>query len=244
MAPPRLHLVVPETTSQHAIRCFTAICAAGDVASALAPGELVPALAASAVKHNVALLSADEKHARACDGMEVTTRADYDHARKLLGSDKIIGGLAGILLTFDGLEFVLSRTALLDIFLAFFVVAAVACLVADREWFRNRLARYLEQREISDLAGRFGPALIVRPWRIAAGVCFGLALGSNTASAGLLRLPNDTFITARNAANNADINLIKVDSSNLVSFGANTADFGLGGDITANGHFITSVSIW
>ena len=96
MAPPRLHLVVPETTSQHAIRCFTAICAAGDVASALAPGELVPALAASAVKHNVALLSADEKHARACDGMEVTTRADYDHARKLLGSDKIIGGLAGV----------------------------------------------------------------------------------------------------------------------------------------------------
>jgi len=90
----------------------------------------------------------------------------------------LIGGLAGILLTFDGLEFVMSRTALLDIFVAFFVVAAVACLVADREWFRNRLARYLEQREISDLAGRFGPALIVRPWRIAAGVCFGLALGS------------------------------------------------------------------
>jgi dolichyl-phosphate-mannose-protein mannosyltransferase len=90
----------------------------------------------------------------------------------------LIGGLAGILLTFDGLEFVMSRTALLDIFLAFFVVAAVACLVADREWFRNRLARYLEQREIGDLAGRFGPALILRPWRIAAGVCFGLALGS------------------------------------------------------------------
>ena len=40
----------------------------------------------------------------------------------------LIGGLAGILLTFDGLEFVMSRTALLDIFVAFFVVAAVACL--------------------------------------------------------------------------------------------------------------------
>ena len=90
----------------------------------------------------------------------------------------LIGGLAGILLTFDGLEFVMSRTALLDIFLAFFVVAAVACLVADREWFRNHLARYLERREIGDLAGRFGPALVLRPWRIAAGVCFGLALGS------------------------------------------------------------------
>ena len=90
----------------------------------------------------------------------------------------LIGGLAGILLTFDGLEFVMSRTALLDTFLAFFVVSAVACLVADRDWFRNRLARYLERREIGDLGGRFGPALVLRPWRIAAGVCFGLALGS------------------------------------------------------------------
>ena len=90
----------------------------------------------------------------------------------------LIGGLAGILLTFDGLEFVMSRTALLDVFMAFFVVAAVACLVADREWFRNRLARHLEQREISDLGGRFGPALVLRPWRLAAGLCFGLALGT------------------------------------------------------------------
>ena len=90
----------------------------------------------------------------------------------------LIGGLAGILLTFDGLEFVMSRTALLDVFLAFFVVAAVACLVADREWFRNRLARYLELREIPDLGGQFGPVLALRPWRIAAGICFGLALGS------------------------------------------------------------------
>ncbi|HJV12316.1 MAG TPA: phospholipid carrier-dependent glycosyltransferase [Propionibacteriaceae bacterium] len=90
----------------------------------------------------------------------------------------MIGGLAGILLTFDGLEFVMSRIALLDIFMAFFLVAAVACLVADREWFRNRLARYLERRELPDLGGRFGPALILRPWRIAAGLCFGLALGT------------------------------------------------------------------
>ena len=90
----------------------------------------------------------------------------------------MIGGLAGILLTFDGLAFVMSRTALLDIFMAFFLVAAVACVVADREWFRNRLADYLERRELADLAGRFGPALILRPWLIAAGLCFGLALGT------------------------------------------------------------------
>jgi thiamine-phosphate pyrophosphorylase len=95
MAPPRLHLVVPETTAEHAMRCFTAICAAGDVASALAPGELVPVLMPLALEHSVALLSTDEKHAQACDGIEVATRADYDHARKLLGPDKIIGALVG-----------------------------------------------------------------------------------------------------------------------------------------------------
>jgi len=95
MAPPRLHLVVPETTGQHALHCFTAACAAGDVASVLAPGDLVAALMPFAVKHSVALLSMDEKHALDCDGIEVTTRADYDHARKLLGPDKIIGALCG-----------------------------------------------------------------------------------------------------------------------------------------------------
>ncbi|WP_119387831.1 thiamine phosphate synthase [Taklimakanibacter lacteus] len=96
MAPPRLHLVVPETTSQHAIRCFTAACAAGDVASVLAPGDLIAALQPLAVKLNVALLSGDEKHARQCDGIEIATRADYDHARSLLGPDKIIGALCGV----------------------------------------------------------------------------------------------------------------------------------------------------
>ena len=90
----------------------------------------------------------------------------------------LIGGIAGLLLAFDGLAYVMSRVALLDIFLAFFLVAAVACLAADRDWFRNRLAAHLEQHDLSDLGGRFGPALIVRPWRIAAGLCFGLALGS------------------------------------------------------------------
>ena len=90
----------------------------------------------------------------------------------------LIGGLAGLLLAFDGLSFVMSRVALLDIFLAFFLVAAVACLAADRDWFRNRLADHLQRSGQADLGGRFGPGLIVRPWRIAAGLCFGLALGS------------------------------------------------------------------
>ncbi len=97
--------------------------------------------------------------------------------RRVSGST-LIGGLAGLLLTLDGLEYVMSRTALLDIFMASFVVAAVACLAADRDWFRDRLANHLERRGVPDLAGAYGPALLVRPWRIAAGVCFGLALGT------------------------------------------------------------------
>ena len=90
----------------------------------------------------------------------------------------LIGGLAGLLLTLDGLAVVMSRTALLDIFMAFFLVAAVSCLAADRDWFRNRLADHLERSGLPDLGGRFGPALVLRPWRLAAGVCFGLAIGS------------------------------------------------------------------
>ena len=90
----------------------------------------------------------------------------------------LIGGLAGLLLTFDGLAFMMSRIALLDVFLAFFLIAAVSCLAADRDWFRNRLADHLERAGIPDLRGRFGPALVIRPWRIAAGLCFGLAVGT------------------------------------------------------------------
>ncbi|MBO0810442.1 MAG: phospholipid carrier-dependent glycosyltransferase [Microlunatus sp.] len=90
----------------------------------------------------------------------------------------LIGAVAGVLLTVDGLAFVMSRTALLDIFLAFFVVAAVACLAADRDWFRNRLADHIEHSGKPDLAGSYGPLLLVRPWQLLAGVMFGLGLGS------------------------------------------------------------------
>ena len=95
--------------------------------------------------------------------------------RRLTGST-LLGCVAGLLLCLDGLHLVMSRTALLDIFLTFFVLCAVACLVADRDWGRLRLAR------AATLApgriGGFGPLLLWRPWRVAAGVCFGLAVGS------------------------------------------------------------------
>jgi dolichyl-phosphate-mannose--protein O-mannosyl transferase len=90
----------------------------------------------------------------------------------------LIGGIAGILLTLDGLAFVMSRIALLDIFQAFFIVAAVACCVADRDWYRHRLADLLDARGLRDFGGDFGPIVWLRPWRLAAGLLFGLAIGT------------------------------------------------------------------
>lgn len=96
-------------------------------------------------------------------------------ARRLSRST-LIGGIAGLLLTLDGLAFVMSRTALLDVFQAVFLVAGVACCVTDRDWYRERLARMLEQRDQHDLHGEFGPVVWLRPWRLASGVMFGAAL--------------------------------------------------------------------
>ncbi|MFT4187709.1 MAG: phospholipid carrier-dependent glycosyltransferase [Aeromicrobium sp.] len=76
-----------------------------------------------------------------------------------------LGCLAGLLLTFDGLHFVMSRLALLDGFLAFWTVCAVACLVVDRDRLAERLAA----------DGRWRPW---RPWQLLAGVCFGLAVAT------------------------------------------------------------------
>ncbi|QGN35570.1 dolichyl-phosphate-mannose--protein mannosyltransferase [Microlunatus sp. Gsoil 973] len=90
----------------------------------------------------------------------------------------LIGAVAGVLLTVDGLAFVMSRIALLDIFLAFFIVAGVACLAADRDWFRNRLADHIHRSGKPDLDGGYGPLLLVRPWQLLAGLMFGLGLGT------------------------------------------------------------------
>ena len=89
--------------------------------------------------------------------------------RRLTGST-LLGCVAGLLLCFDGMHLVLSRLALLDIFLAFFLTCAASCLVADRDWTRARMAT----RE----TGSWGPRLWFRPWLALAGVWFGLAAGT------------------------------------------------------------------
>ncbi|WP_460066535.1 dolichyl-phosphate-mannose--protein mannosyltransferase [Streptomyces sp. YKOK-I1] len=93
-----------------------------------------------------------------------------------------LGCLAGALMAVDGLAFVMSRTSLLDGVLMFFVLAAFGCLVLDRDWARARLAAALPP----DVDGRIRPdahiaettRLGLRPWRWAAGLMFGLALGT------------------------------------------------------------------
>jgi dolichyl-phosphate-mannose--protein O-mannosyl transferase len=92
--------------------------------------------------------------------------------RRVTGST-LLGLVAGVLMCFDGLQLVLSRLALLDIFEAFFVLCAVSCLVADRDWFRARLAAATGGR-----AAGWGPRTLWRPWLLLAGLWWGLALGT------------------------------------------------------------------
>ena len=98
-------------------------------------------------------------------------------ARRMTGSTAL-GLVAGLLLSLDGLQFVLSRLALLDIFLAFFILCAVSCLVADRDWYRAKMARLVPD-QVADPAS-YGPVrgLLFRPWLLASGVCWGLAIGT------------------------------------------------------------------
>ncbi|MEG8279384.1 dolichyl-phosphate-mannose--protein mannosyltransferase [Streptomyces sp. AHA2] len=93
-----------------------------------------------------------------------------------------LGCLAGALMALDGLHFVMSRTALLDGVLMFFVLAAFGCLLVDRDRARARLAAALPV----DADGRVRPdrhtaetaRLGWRPWRWAAGLMLGLAIGT------------------------------------------------------------------
>ncbi|HXH80360.1 dolichyl-phosphate-mannose--protein mannosyltransferase [Nocardioides sp.] len=84
--------------------------------------------------------------------------------RRVSGSTAL-GLVGGLLLALDGLHLVLSRLALLDIFLAFFILLGVHCVVADRQWFRARLAKGATRA-------------LLRPWLVAGGVSFGLAVGT------------------------------------------------------------------
>ncbi|MBY8887686.1 phospholipid carrier-dependent glycosyltransferase [Streptomyces sp. PTM05] len=95
--------------------------------------------------------------------------------RRLLRSTAL-GCLAGGLMAVDGLEFVMSRTSLLDLIVMFWVLAAFGALLIDRDKARARLAAALpgdgtRPDALTGAAVKLG----LRPWRLAAGVLLGLA---------------------------------------------------------------------
>lgn len=86
----------------------------------------------------------------------------------------LLGCVAGLLLALDGLELVMSRTAILDVFVMFWVLAAFGLLVIDRDRSRARIAG----AAIAGSADSEGPKLGLRWLRVAAGLCIGLAVAS------------------------------------------------------------------
>ncbi|GAA3742558.1 phospholipid carrier-dependent glycosyltransferase [Salinactinospora qingdaonensis] len=81
----------------------------------------------------------------------------------------LLAASAGLVLALDGLHFTMSRIAMVDIFLMFWVLAGFTCLVVDRDRMRERIADLTAAGQHA--AGWLG----FRGWRLAAGLCFGMA---------------------------------------------------------------------
>jgi dolichyl-phosphate-mannose-protein mannosyltransferase len=92
----------------------------------------------------------------------------YLLARKILQS-RLGGAVAASLLAIDWLHFVQSRTAMLDVFICTFAIAAFLFLVYDRD----RLVQVPGTIFIRD-----GPSVLNRPWRVASGAIAGAALAT------------------------------------------------------------------
>ncbi len=86
----------------------------------------------------------------------------------------LLGGIAGVLLIADGVSHVMARLALLDVFSELFVLAAFACLIADRDQVRNRLARSRSDGTHNDFLAT-GVPLGARWWRFGTGLSLGIA---------------------------------------------------------------------
>ncbi|MBT9605650.1 MAG: glycosyltransferase family 39 protein [Microbacterium sp.] len=97
-----------------------------------------------------------------------TVLAVYLFARTLTGSI-VFASVASGLMAIDGLGIVLSRVALLDVFLTFFIVLALWFVALDR---RRALDRWAS-REVA--GATWGPVFWNRPWLVAAGAAAGAA---------------------------------------------------------------------
>lgn len=126
-------------------------------------------------------------------------------ARHLFGHIAF-GAMAGLLVAVDGIHLVMSRIAILDIFLSFWALLGFAALLLDRRAHRTRLAR--QAASVLAASGRYpdgwGVTTGVRWWLLVAGICLGLATGVKWSGAyflavfGLLAVAWN--ITARRAA--------------------------------------------
>ncbi|MCK2037411.1 phospholipid carrier-dependent glycosyltransferase [Microbacterium sp. SSW1-49] len=90
---------------------------------------------------------------------------------KTLSGSIVVGTVAGLLIALDGLSIVLSRIALLDGILTFFVLLGVLFVLLDR----RRTIPLLERRDPEAPDPFWGPILWRRPWLIAAGLALGAA---------------------------------------------------------------------
>lgn len=102
-----------------------------------------------------------------CIGVVLVSRI----VRRMMRSN-LFGVLGGLLMAMEGMSLVLARTAILDIFLQTFVIAGFGALLVDRDTMRARLAGLIADG--ADL-GSGAPSLGPRPWRLIAGIMFGLA---------------------------------------------------------------------
>ncbi len=94
----------------------------------------------------------------------------YLIARRLSGS-VVVATVAGTLLAIDGLAIVMSRIALLDTPLTFFILLGALFVLIDRE----RTIPVLERRDPDAPDPFWGPVLWRRPWLVAAGLALGAA---------------------------------------------------------------------
>ncbi len=83
----------------------------------------------------------------------------------------VVASLASGLLAIDGLGIVMSRIALLDISLAFFILLGMLFVLLDRQ----RTLPLIESRNSDAPAPLWGRVLWRRPWLLAAGVALGAA---------------------------------------------------------------------
>ncbi|MCX7538586.1 phospholipid carrier-dependent glycosyltransferase [Corynebacterium sp. P5875] len=95
--------------------------------------------------------------------------------RRLTGSP-VATAAAGLLAVIEGVLLVSSRFGMLDIFQAFFVVAAAYCLARDFAQVWDNYHRAWLDGTLRSVSSAFGPRAGFRWWRFGCGILLGMAL--------------------------------------------------------------------